>query len=195
MVAIANPKDIERKAYLSYHQDGLVDTFIGATITAFAAFLAYDPAMVAVGAGVMCSFVFIYAGAKKVITVPRLGYVEFASDRRGKIRKVILMGVTALVLANVITLAAWMRPSLGVSLEEHFTLIAGGVGALLLAVTAWVSGLPRFYAYAVLVLCVLWLGYRRMELWESLMVIGIVVVSCGLLLLGRFVRGHPRGGR
>jgi hypothetical protein len=172
MVAIANPKDIERKAYLSYHQDGLVDTFIGATITAFAAFLAYDPAM-----------------------VPRLGYVEFASDRRGKIRKVILMGVTALVLANVITLAAWMRPSLGVSLEEHFTLIAGGVGALLLAVTAWVSGLPRFYAYAVLVLCVLWLGYRRMELWESLMVIGIVVVSCGLLLLGRFVRGHPKGGR
>lgn len=195
MAAVANPKEIERKAYLSYHQDGLVDTFIGATITAFAVFLAYDPSMVTFGAGVICSFVFIYAGAKKTITIPRLGYVEFGSDRRGKIRKVILIGAAAMVLANFITLAAWMRPSIGVYLEEHFMLIAGGVGALLLAVAGWISNLPRFYAYAVLVLGAFWLGYGRMELWPTLAVIGIAVVSYGLLLLARFVRGHPRGDR
>jgi len=195
MTAVVEPKDIERRAYLSYHGDGLVDTFIGAAVMAFAAFIAYDPEMVTVGAGVLCSFVVLYAGAKKAITVPRLGYVEFAAERRGKISKVMLMATSALVISNVIGLAAWMEPSIGVFLAQHVMLVAGGVGGLLLAVTAWFSNLRRFYAYAVLVLAVMWLGYRRMDLWQTLMAFGTLVALSGLALLIRFVREHPIGGR
>lgn len=195
MVAAIDPREIERKAYLSYHQDGLVDTFIGATIAAFAACIAYDPGMVGAGAGVVCSLVVLYAGAKKAITVPRLGFVEFAAERRGKISKVMLMATSALVISNVIGLAAWMKPSIGAFLAEHFMVIAGGVGGLLLALTAWFSNLRRFYAYAVLAAAIMWLGYRRIDLWQTLMLFGIAMLFSGFVLLTRFVRDHPMGGR
>ena len=78
-------KDLERKAYISYHNDGLLDIFIGFVVICFALYIMFD----------FTAFAGIYSAlgitmmtlAKKLITVPRVGIVNFGPERRAKMSR------------------------------------------------------------------------------------------------------------
>ena len=72
-----NLKDIEKKVYMSYHQDGILDISLGLLILLFGIamythltpFVGLIPILV-MGVGYL---------AKKFVTIPRMGYVNFSN--------------------------------------------------------------------------------------------------------------------
>ena len=75
-----NLKNIERKAYTSYHQDGILDILIAIFILSFVAWILTD--MVWLGWIFYLIAASIYAAAKRAITVPRIGFVKFPQHRQ-----------------------------------------------------------------------------------------------------------------
>ena len=102
-----NLKALERKAYLIYHEDGLLDIGIGAVLAwiGLVALVEMDIPFYLwyiIGAS-------IWTTAKKQITVPRIGYVEFRETRKGRIRRLILLFLlvlTVIMVAGVLVFRA-----------------------------------------------------------------------------------------
>ena len=110
-----NLKEVEKKTYKSYHQDGLLDIFIGIYILLF-------------GIGILLSttgdfnswfllpgifpalMVPIWMSAKKRITITRIGYVKIGNKGSNKIMA-IFIGLT------VAGLAMFMLISFGSNLD------------------------------------------------------------------------------
>ena len=71
-------KKLSRKAYLSYHQDGLIDILIGLGVLGFGLMMLTDSVVFNMMAWMPIIF---YVPLKNRITVPRFGYVQFTSER------------------------------------------------------------------------------------------------------------------
>ena len=185
-------KEIERRAYLSYHQDGLVDIFMGLAFLVFGAPILYDPGMVAVG-GIIAVVPVMYAAVKKAITIPRLGYVKFASQRRNKTRIVVLFLVVAGVLGNVAGVFALIYRPFVIFLVENYMMVIGVVGAAIFSLVAYLSEIKRFYAYGAMVLIVFPSGYVvHTSLQYHLVLMGVLMLLSGVGLLYRFLRKYPK---
>jgi hypothetical protein len=192
-----NLSKIERKAYLSYFEDGLWDMVIGSFILSFGIDMAIGSPS---SSFVFPSLMVLGWGVKRWVTYPRIGYVKFAPARRLKIRKsmgrlVLLLFLTA--LAGLVPLFALSGrsglPSGLVSwVKEHTLLLFGAVWAIIVAALALLFGVKRFYAYAVLVTGALVGGYLfDVEPCWHFLVPGSVIVILGLVLLVRFLATNP----
>jgi hypothetical protein len=182
-------KQLERKAWQSYHQDGLAEVFLGMLLVlAFLAgisgerrFFVYIP-MLLMGPAIIL--------AKRVITVPRIGRVKFGPARKARLRK--LRGVA--IVAFAITLALLAMTLLGVDwVPEQHLLVSFGLGgmiALLFAAAAYWKDFPRMYGVGLLV----GTGFTVTELLDSplpLLVVGGMLMAVGLVTLASFVRKYP----
>jgi len=97
-----NLKQLAKKTYMSYHQDGIIDLLIGWMIIAFAANMAFDES----------AFTFLgwlpiimYVPLKNRITAPRFGYVKFASEHGGQSRMItgfLVIGLLFLFILAII---------------------------------------------------------------------------------------------
>ena len=79
-----NIKQLEKKVYTSYHQDGLIEIFAGLV------FLLYGIMMVTENTPFIAFSwmpALLILPAKKLITIPRMGVVKFKSARKIKITK------------------------------------------------------------------------------------------------------------
>jgi hypothetical protein len=125
---------IERQAWQSYHEDGLMDiafgslllfVYVGSTADrlhwgAIVALLLVGPAL---------------ALAKRVVTAPRLGSVEFSAARKGRKRRVVLFIAAAVAASTLIPFVLggeeWLR--------SHNTVVSFGLGVLVFTVFAAVA--------------------------------------------------------
>ena len=71
-------KQLERMAYLSYQQDGIIDLLVGWATLAFGVNIAMDSSIWTFLGWMPIIF---YVPLKNKITVPRLGYVKFDLNR------------------------------------------------------------------------------------------------------------------
>jgi hypothetical protein len=190
-----NLKELERKAYLSYHQDGILDMFIGFSILLFGMWLLADMAYLA-GAFVAI-FTPIYAQVKKQITVPRLGYVKFASSRTAKSKRTTLLLVVAGVLALIPGALLFITTQSGILapiqlLIEYGMIGIGVAGMALLSAVAYISEIRRLYAYSALFFAIFTGGYfLSIPFVYYIMMLGTVIMVAGLYLLIRFLRTYP----
>lgn len=197
-------KEIERRAYLSYHQDGLVDIFIGLAFLVFGAPILYDAGMVAVGGipppyitaavgGIIAVVPVMYAAVKKLVTIPRLGYVKFASQRRRKTRNVVLFLVVAGVLGNVAGVFAMIYRPFVIFLVENYMIVIGVVGGAIFSLAAYLSEIKRFYAYGAINL-IAFASSRLLHagLYQPMILLGAVITFSGAFLLYRFLRKYPK---
>ncbi len=77
-------KELEKKAFTSYHQDGLLDIFLGIGIIVFGLGMATDQFYFG---SIMPAILFpLWAAAKKAITIPRIGLVNFSPERKIRIK-------------------------------------------------------------------------------------------------------------
>jgi len=186
---------LERKTYLSYHQDGLVDLLIGWMIIAFGANMATDSSTWTLFAWLPILF---YVPLKNRITVPRLGYVKFDTSRGyGHQRRVVGILVLGLLVLMVVGILAFLLleqgPGPAVSwLRNNFLTFIGLIGFVGFGLGARFSGVTRFYAYALLSI-VLMAGAERLGLWDPLpfFILGITIFLTGTGLLIRFLRRYP----
>ncbi|MCP5099100.1 MAG: hypothetical protein GY943_26400, partial [Chloroflexi bacterium] len=83
MAPNTNLKALRQKTYLSYHQDGIIDLMVGLST------LGFGISMAAEGSGfIVLSWIgfLLYAPLKKVITVPRLGFVKFDDEQTQRVK-------------------------------------------------------------------------------------------------------------
>ena len=91
-------KTLAQRAYLSYHQDGIIDLLIGWMAFAFGLLLSFDtPAIALLAWFPLLSYVPI----KNVVAVPRLEYVQFGAEyglrQRKHLGTILLVGAILLV--------------------------------------------------------------------------------------------------
>jgi hypothetical protein len=185
-----NLKELERKAFISYHQDGLVDIGIGmillvsvlsstlheAGISDSVRQVIYIPLML------LCPLI-IYLG-KKYITVPRLGYVKFSPHRQSKRKKVILILIYAFLITMIILTA---------TLSQKTHLINDLLG---IKTVYWMALFISIFIMAVFSVLATFLDFRRLFIIGALFAIGepiytILQETTNLKLIGLYAHGIP----
>jgi len=155
-----NLKEIEKKAYLSYHEDGVLDLTIGSVFSLicftwilFGLFNILSwPSLI-----LMAIFYPVYISFKQNITVPRFGYFKFGKERKKRnvntfeyfiFYSICVQVVTGplLLLLGYLGLKIFMITYLFILIAATFALIA-----------YW-QQLYRFYFYAIVTLILGFLG-------------------------------------
>jgi len=191
MVSDGNLKEIRRRVYMTFFQDGLWDIFLGSFILGWGLSIlteaVYLPGILFMG------IYFAMWGVKKRLTYPRIGYVRFsATSRRRVTGRFVILGIVVLLL-GVMAAVLWgigRRPQW---LSDYFPLIFNGMLAAIVCFVAYWARVNRFYAYAALIFLGavfhLWRGIP----WEfGFIGAGGIIVLIGLGILVSFLRKYPR---
>jgi hypothetical protein len=182
-----NLKEIERKAWSSYFEDGLWDVFFGALFLIggirsltnnvwYTLLLLVPILMLPIG--------------KKLITIPRLGHVKFGPVRKLKQAKVIAV----LAISVLATLVLWLLPHSGLSLPElSISPILAGWIAVVFGMIAYYLDFRRLFAYGLLYALseVLWGEFGEPIGPVVQTISGIVILLVGMAVFMRFVRRYP----
>jgi hypothetical protein len=189
-------REIERKAYTSYHEDGILDIFIGIGVLTAAMYMMTDLFWMA-GASVAV-FTPLYIQAKKSITFPRLGQVTFSKKRTGRSKKtmlfIALLNVAGLALGVVFFFAASgpSRPPWFDLVVQYYGVVLGLVIAGIQVVFAQLSDLERFNWYAAVTLVVIpSVHLLSTPFFAHMVVLGAVVTASGLIQQQRFKLKYP----
>ena len=184
-------KKLERKAYLSYHQDGLVDLYGGLAIILLVINIFTE--FFAIYAGMIFFFVLFYASSKKAITVPRMGNVEFSSHRKSKIKVLFALLVIFQIGFVLVGILAWLIPPIASFIVANVILIVGLISAGLFGLVGYISEIRRFYGYGIVTLAAFAISYLLvLIIYLPAIVTGTVMLVYGGLLLYRFIRKYPK---
>jgi len=198
-----NLKEIERRAYMAYHQDGLLDIFAGLFISGWGLGMLMDILWEfnfgAIMPAILIATVLpIWIAAKRRITMPRIGYVNFGTRGSNKIFALFLgLMVAGLGVFFAFTFATYQggsRQWLDLIVQNGMLIV--GFGSLSVCILFGYSmGLKRLYAYGLLAAIALVFGhFMGIFFAYILMVLGITVMVAGFALLIGFVRKYPLKG-
>lgn len=201
-------KQIERKAYRSTYEDGLLDIFMGAIVAAMGVTI-YRPEsgysainIVVMGLIYAIGYSLFWAG-KKYITLPRMGQVRFGPIRQHKNKTLaIILGIIVLIQAFVVgvTVFGWLSPVFGAKLLgsfddyslEHLAVAMLGsffVGPSMLVI-AYLIDFPRGYYIAFLMALAVFLMILINQPIYPVVVGGLIIVP-GLVLFIHFLKKYP----
>ena len=189
-----NMKEIERKAYTAYHQDGVIDVTIAVAIFIFSIMALSDMPWLGGITGILA--ISLYAGAKKLLTVPRIGYVKFPQQRAQRITAVtMVLGILAFVV-GMFTFTqtidqgtpAWLQ-----LLIDNYMITIGAAVAGLFLLGGYAFKTNRIYGYALLTLAMFVVGhFIYFPLYYYLTALGTLILIIGLIMMFRFVRKYPK---
>jgi hypothetical protein len=194
-------REIERKAYMSYHQDGLLDMVIGLYALSFGLGIFVDKifefSFAAIMPAIMISIVLpIWIYAKKKITMPRIGFVKFGARGVNKLFALLLglsiAGLGVSLAFGVFVLGQNGRP-LWFEILVQYGMIWIGLGAAVIgSLFAYTMGLKRLHGYGLLTLALFASGHFLGVPFEYLLLtIGSVIIASGAVLLAQFIRRYP----
>jgi hypothetical protein len=185
-------KALERRAWRSFHQDGLKDVFIGLLLMSIGItdFVGSEFILLALQFSLVAGLFL----TKSFITAPRLGRVEFSPERQSKKRRA--LGLLALSAA------------LGLAL--YATLVGTGAASTWISGTPWImASMLGLWVFSVFALGAYYMDFARLY-WVGFVtgtafclalalrspmvfvIAGSVVLIPGLVLLTRFLHDYPR---
>jgi hypothetical protein len=198
-------KAIERKAFRSFHQDGLWDIYLGGLLLVLSLFFAIPESgegeltyMGLALLGVAIVFAFFQLG-KKYITAPRMGQVKFGPERQK--RKVTLAWVmSAFVLVTLgiflYSLYVWnaaesVRPSFVPSLGR---IVVATISALIAGLSTVVISYFKEFTRGYYIALLMGVGFF-FTLWLDstvpMIAAGALILGPGLVIFVNFLRQHP----
>ena len=192
-----NLKTIERKAYLSYYQDGLLELFIGLWFLIFCIGIAHD-AVSYLGSIVPPFGFVVFLIFKKSITVPRMGLVNFGQTRKIRIKKEykffsIFFAVTVITGAVIYFLHKDIPGNIQELMRKFIMAPMGLIIAICLWFVAYWKQLFRFYIYCFVVIGVVFIGpLLEMTPPTYFAIPGVVMVLSGSIMLSIFLRKFPK---
>jgi hypothetical protein len=197
-----NLREIEKKTYVAYHQDGLIDIFVGVYILLFGIGIllntATDFSMGFVIPGIFPAIMLpIWISFKKRITIPRIGYVKFGTKSANKLMGVFIgLTVAGLGVFMVFNLGGFMGQGWALTLRNIIIsngMIIIGIGAAIISsLFGYTMGLKRLYAYGLLTLVMFLIGhFITIPLEYFLLTIGPAIIIYGLVLLIQFIQKYP----
>lgn len=187
-------KKLSRKAYLSYHQDGLIDILIGLGILGFGLMMLTGNVIFNMLAWMPIIF---YMPLKNRITVPRFGYVQFSSERAQRVKLLLALLVGLLLFSFLLGLYVFavadnMPPLVELLVAGDGMLLIGGLFVLMMLLAGIATGLSRLFVYAVLTMLIV-PGGAVLGIVPEMRVIflGALILTVGIILLVRFLRAYP----
>ena len=195
-------KEIEKKAYMSYHQDGLLDIVIGLYAVAFGIGIFVDKILefsfAAIMPAILISIVLpIWIQAKKKITMPRIGFVKFGTRGSNKLFALFL-GLMVAGLGVFMMLSFFMatgqngRPWWFEILFQYGMVWIGLGAAVIGSLFAYTMGLKRLHGYGLLTFALFASGrFLSIPFEYLLLTVGSVIIASGAILLVRFIRQYP----
>jgi hypothetical protein len=196
-------KEIERKAWMSYFRDGLLDIYLGLLLLVLWAWPSFLDSIQPAGlrilteVGVMAVLIAGFWASKRFITLPRLGRAKFGPARQAKRRKTAAVYAAAVLLTvllwvlvvaaqqNEAGLAAAFRDE-SVWIGLGFALMAG----LVIGLGAYFMDFSRGYVHAVLYAG----GFAAAEVLSTplgFLIAGSIGLLMGTVVLVRFLHAQP----
>jgi len=186
--------EIERKVYMVYNEDGLVDIALGFVFLSWGILLAVGPPFLITLLGPMALGIW-YLG-KREIAIPRVGLIEPGPKMANRMRNLALLLLLLGGLAFVGILAGTLGDSS--AFADYSLGFVGLVVAAGVCVLAYLLRANRLYAYAVLLFAAFAGGAVLAEqvttvdaFLVSVMVAGALIMVSGLVVLARFLRRYP----
>jgi hypothetical protein len=191
MVEDIKLKEIQRKIYLSFFQDGLWDIFLGLFILGWGLTILTDA--VYLPGPLFVGLYFAVWGVKKRLTYPRIGYARFSETGRRRVTARFLILGTVVLLVGVMMAVLWGIGTRPQWLADYFPLVFNGILAAIVCIVAYWARANRFYLYAVLIFLGavfhLWLGIP----WEfGFIGAGGIIMLIGVGILINFLRKYPK---
>jgi len=188
--------------YLHYHNDGLLDIFIGLGILVVALGMLTDIyyVFIAILPAIMIP---VWRDAKKRYTAPRMKTIHFPEvDRIARRTMALLTGLLMagmlvfLVVAMVVLFESQSNGLLPIWLQtfikEYFWLLLGAFGAGVLSLIAWLYRLNRYFIYAALTLAICAIAtLLSAPFWLTVVLTGATITFFGLAVLLRFMQDYP----
>ena len=192
-------RDVEKKAYMSYHQDGLIDIVIGFYALAFGLGIIldieYDFGFAAIMPAILIAIILpIWIQAKKN-TMPRIGFVKFGTRGTNKLFAIFVgLMVAGLGVFFMFTVATTQNGTpLWLDILFQYGMIwIGLISAVIASLFAYSMGLKRLHGYGLLILALFTIGhFLSVPFQYLLLAIGSAIIASGAALLARFVRKYP----
>jgi len=185
---------MEKRAYMAYHGDGLVDLALGLVILLFGLGMQYDQTLLAPIFGAVAYPVWLVA--KQKITERRLGYVEFSDRRKRKEKRGMISLFVLGCLICLMGIAIYLILTRGESpkgiLMESGILLLGFMFGLMISSVGLALGVIRLHMYSLLVILLVSLGhFLNWPKSYGVILPGSTIVICGTLLLITFIRRYP----
>jgi hypothetical protein len=196
--------ELERKAYLTYNEDGLIDILIGAILFFLGSYILSDTQIP------FANFLFligplVWAGLKRKFTIPRVGYVKFGAGPKGKLRRVLLSLLVVFQIILVLATSASARfhndrPIWLVLLDEYGVLIVGSCAvSVILYLVGYFNEAKRFNIYTVASVFLFTAAHNLLEpeldIWQKMayaeIPLGVLMVAYGLWTLREFIKRYP----
>ena len=188
-------KEIERKAYLTYHKDGILDIYLGMGIMAVASVFFFE--VFVTSGGIIALFPILYAASKKQYTIPRLGYVKFSQSTKGRARNSMTLALLLGSMSAVAGLFAfysvwstgynWIEP-----LIENWRISLAAILLGVFSLFGYVSDLRRMYYYGLLASVVFVSGiFLPIPGYMLVLAVGGIISTNGIALLYKFTREYP----
>ena len=186
-----NLKELEKKAWTSTFQDGIIDIGIGLILVVTTICQTFDDARFYLYPLFIVPVLFITA-AKKYITTPRMGLVKFSRARNRKRYMLYLIMTASIVFLLILTVK-------GLFQQLPMTpVIVGAIVFFIPCLIAYFLNFDRMYIYAVLFT----LSFALNEITiantgviasgaYAWLISGIIMIAIGVVYLVRFLRKYP----
>ena len=187
-------KELERKIYLSFTQDGLYDIAVGLMIFIFGLEMLLHYFYLV---GIIALPFILMPSLKKAITLPRMGYVKFNPERSKWIKfwmTMLTFILSGTALAGAIVMIGFTKesPAFRAWLQNYGGLTTVLVMALAAYSAGQVTGVKRFNWYTALILA-LFLPFWFLRIpgeWYGV-ILGAIITITGIVLLVQFIRKYP----
>ena len=203
-----NLKELERKAFLSTYQDGLLDMYLGLIVICMSFFLyrpatGYSPLNIVLMLACMAVACALFLAGKKFITLPRMGQVKFGEKRaRRKKTMALVLGVVVLIQVAFLGIQSigWRNPEFGATLNAFLqeknamdlavaTLGSLFVGPSMILIAYFMDFLRGYFIAVMIALAVFLMIYLNQPIYA--IIIGILIAVPGVVLFLRFLHKYP----
>lgn len=201
-----NLKELERKAWRSFFDDGLWDIYLGILLALMgvSAFLdrleLTETAAMGIYIGLLILAMLGMWAAKRFITVPRLGRVKFGTERQKRRKKTSLVLFASVVFGFILFLVLGGVARGEISRELPWDVIIPTAWALNMLLVFGLMGyfldFERMYFIGLVYAIVLPLDFLLKEIGTPnkpfmFFMAGILIITVGVVYLVRFLRNYP----
>ncbi len=186
-------RELERKAWISFHQDGAIEIYLGVLLSIGFITSGDSAYLRIIGPVLILAAMGLFAGIKKLVTLPRMGLVKFGSARRAKSKRLAMIMVVPLLATLVLFfMTATGTGSVGWTMTRTTFGLGLGIGIwLVFATIAFMSDQTRLFAVGFVMAATI---ASREMLDQPLLLLagGAALLAYGLTLFVQFVRRYPR---
>jgi hypothetical protein len=189
-------KAIERRAYTSYHGDGLADILVGLFL--FIASLYAYVEMVWLAGSMVAVMTPMYMAMKKKYTFPRLGQVTFSKSSKGRSKNTYFFLIAMNIVFLMVGFLFWKafsgdtQPQWMHLMIESYAIVFGVVGAALWAAVSYITQLTRFNRYAAATLVVFGsASFIPTPFIAHVLLLSAIITVSGYLQFQSFKKKYP----